>query len=138
MKAVPEMHIGKKVKRIRAFRGLTQQDLANAIGKTRSLISHLERTGEVSKYTLKEIADVLQISVELLEDEPEVGLTNVNEAPTPYGNVTEAEKMIVQLQKEIIHLRENMARQWQLIFELSKRFVDKVDNDDKEGDPQKA
>jgi transcriptional regulator with XRE-family HTH domain len=38
-------HIGQKIKRIRAFKGMNQEELARAIGKTRSLISHFERTG---------------------------------------------------------------------------------------------
>jgi len=131
MKELPEMHIGEKVKRIRAFRGLTQQDLANAIGKTRSLISHLERTGEASPYTLKEIADVLHVSVGTLQNDPDLNLTIVDEAAHPYVTVPEAEKMIVQMQKEIHFLKETNARQWQLIFELSKPFTERIDKIDK-------
>ena len=40
---------------------MSQEDLAKAIGKTRSLISHLETSGNINKYTLQEIATALKI-----------------------------------------------------------------------------
>lgn len=39
------MHIGESLKRSRSYRGMTQAALAESIGKTRSLISFFERTG---------------------------------------------------------------------------------------------
>lgn len=119
---------------MRVVRGLTQQDLANAIGKTRSLISHLERSGEANKHTLKEIADVFQVPVQTLLSETEVSFPNANEPAGHYSSVSEAEKMIVQLQKEINFLKENTAKQWDWIFEFSRPFVEKFDKKEADED----
>ena len=54
MKKSGAEHLGKKIKKIRAFNGMTQEELALAINKTRSMVSHIERTGEANYYTLKE------------------------------------------------------------------------------------
>jgi len=55
------MHIGRKIKVARVSKGLTQQDLAEKINKTRPLISHIEQTGKISAYTLNKISAVLNI-----------------------------------------------------------------------------
>jgi transcriptional regulator with XRE-family HTH domain len=60
-------HIGQKIKRLRAFKGLTQEDLATKIGRTRSLISYIERTGNINKQTLKEIILILESNPEEFE-----------------------------------------------------------------------
>lgn len=108
-------HIGQKIKRLRSFRGMTQDDLATALGKTRSLVSFLERTGKVNKYTLLEIANILNISVEELES----GLTTVKE-PQSYGYSKIDPSLTDQLQKEIEFLKETINHQWTLLHELSK------------------
>ena len=60
---------------------MTQEQLAEAIGKTRSLVSYFERTGVINKYTFKEIAEVLHITTEELEKlEDEV--LKLKESPT--------------------------------------------------------
>jgi transcriptional regulator with XRE-family HTH domain len=108
-------HIGKKIKRLRSFRGMTQDDMAIALGKTRSLVSFLERTGKVNKYTLQEIANVLKISVEEIES----GLTEVKELEQP--SISKLDQTInEQLQKEIQFLKETINHQWTLLHELAK------------------
>jgi len=64
------MHIGKRIKLARVARGWTQEDLAQKIGKTRPLISHIEKTGEASGLTLRLIYEALEISS--TGDEPNV------------------------------------------------------------------
>ena len=108
-------HIGQKIKRLRSFRGMTQEDLAAALGKTRSLVSFLERTGNVNKYTLQEIANILNITIEDLES----GLTDVKEQENK-GYPKAENPLIEQLQKEIEFLKETISHQWQLLHELSK------------------
>ena len=43
--------MAKKIKRIRSYKGITQQQLADVIGKTRASI-FFERIGQINKYTL--------------------------------------------------------------------------------------
>jgi transcriptional regulator with XRE-family HTH domain len=102
-----DKHIGDKIKRFRGFRGITQEQLAEAIGKTRSLVSYFERTGVINKYTFKEIAEVLRTTTEELENlEDEV--LNLKESTSDYNNHNDnlAEKLIEQQKNEINFLKE--------------------------------
>lgn len=112
-----KVHLGQKIKRLRAYRGLTQEELAKQLGKTRSLVSFFERTGNINKYTLQEISSLLNTTPEELENDAPLA-----EEPTisGYHYVTQDEKIIEQLQKEIIFLKETINHQWQLLKELSK------------------
>lgn len=64
--------IGSRISYIRRFRGMTQQELGNAIGikgtKARNIICRYERTGRVPRDgVLKEIAKILQVSFILIQ-----------------------------------------------------------------------
>ncbi len=108
-------HLGERIKRLRAFRGMTQEELAEALGKTRSLVSFLERTGKVNKYRLQEIAGILKTT----PDELESGITLEEDSTINYTN-TEESQLIIQLREEIAFLKETIHHQWQLLKELSK------------------
>jgi transcriptional regulator with XRE-family HTH domain len=110
-------HLGQKIKRLRAYRGLTQEDLARSLGKTRSLVSFFERTGNINKYTLQEISTLLNTTPEELEND------KVHMSPAEHSDKTYAgpeEKLISQLQQEIVFLKETIHQQLQLLKELSK------------------
>ena len=107
---------GSKIKRLRAFRGLTQEDLADALGKTRSLISFFERTGNVNKYTLQEICSILKTTPEELEENVQV---DDGKSP-PYTATTKNPEILEQLKEENKFLKETINNQWQLLKELSK------------------
>jgi transcriptional regulator with XRE-family HTH domain len=128
VKKQPKMHIGTRIKRLRAFKGLNQEDLAQAIGKTRSLISHLEKTGNVNRYTLLEIAQALQTTVEELEQmelEPSSKAVDASKiigkpiSKTAQGVGLFAEDMISQQKKEIEFLKETIQNQWKVIHDLT-------------------
>jgi transcriptional regulator with XRE-family HTH domain len=109
--------LGQKIKRLRAYRGLTQEDLARSLGKTRSLVSFFERTGNINKYTLQEISTLLNTT----PDELENGISLAEEPESNgYQHNSEDSKIIHQLQQEIIFLKETINHQWQLLKELSK------------------
>ncbi len=61
------MHIGKAIKNLRQLAELTQQQLANEIGKTKGLISQIEKTGKINYYTLAKIAKSLKTTPEKIE-----------------------------------------------------------------------
>lgn len=113
-------HVGRKIKRLRAFRGISQEQLAARIGKTRSLISYIERTGKINKYTLNEIASALESDSE----EFELNETELKNSNLIFTSNTTAEKnlgfemLIKELQSEIVYLKEVINQQ----FELIKRF----------------
>jgi transcriptional regulator with XRE-family HTH domain len=113
----PKEHLGQKIKRLRAYRGLTQEDLAKSLGKTRSLVSFFERTGNINKYTLQEISNLLNTTPEELEND------HIQISPAePQGHKATGpeEKLISQLQQEIVFLKETIHQQWLLLKELSK------------------
>lgn len=110
-------HLGQKIKRLRAYRGLTQEELARSLGKTRSLVSFFERTGNINKYTLQEISQLLNTTPEELENDT-IHVTPA--APTTHIFAGPQEKLISQLQEEISFLKETVNHQWQLLKELSK------------------
>lgn len=109
--------MGQKIKRLRAYRGLTQEELARSLGKTRSLVSFFERTGNVNKYTLQEISQLLNTTPEELENDT---IHVSPAAPTAHSFAGPQEKLISQLQEEISFLKETVNHQWQLLKELSK------------------
>ena len=114
-------HLGQKIKRLRAFKGMTQEDLAVALGKTRSLISYFERTGNINNYTLQEITLILGSNpeeIELIENgENHNGHLDHN---TNGSNNGVLQKLLDQQQAEILFLRETIHYQRQLLNELSK------------------
>ena len=101
-------HIGKNIKAVRRLRGLTQEELAAKINKTRALVSHTEQTGKVSHYTLTAIAKMLNVSVEYLENFNEK-LVISNEPIVAYGK-TEMETLKEQL--ENCQKKNNILRYW--------------------------
>ena len=111
-------HLGKKIKRLRAYRGLTQEGLAEELGKTRSLVSFLERTGNINKYTLEEIAKILGVTVEELNDGPSASIVK---EPTSYKSIEHHTKLIEQLIKENEFLKETIHHQWELLKALSTK-----------------
>lgn len=119
MKKPQKDHIGKRIKKIRAFNGMTQDELAQAINKTRSMVSHIERTGEANYHTLKEIAKVLRLSVEDLQENDNIDSQNTK-VNDPYTNIHTDNELINLLKAENSFLKETITNQWKLLFELSK------------------
>ena len=119
-----KIHLGEKIKRIRAFKGYTQHDLAKGIGKTRTLISYFERTGNINKYTLAEIADFLHLSIDDIENLGDYSSINNNEI-----NINENIiwlRNLVEEQKEEIHfLKKTVAQQMDLLQKLSNKKMPK-------------
>jgi len=100
---------------------MTQEDLAASLGKTRSLVSYFERTGNINSYTLQEITLILGSNpeeIELLENEE-----NHNGHPDHKANGANngaLQKLVDQQKAEILFLRETINYQRQLLNELSK------------------
>jgi transcriptional regulator with XRE-family HTH domain len=110
-------HLGEKLKKIRVLHGMSQEDLAKAIGKTRSLISHLETSGNINKYTLQEIAAALKIDTSTIEN---FNYENAN-VVRDLDSTTEYKKDEIQkLKEEIIDLKATIKKQWKIIQNLTK------------------
>ncbi len=117
-----EEHLGHKIRRIRALKGMNQEELAFKIGKTRSLISHLERTGSVNKYTLREIAEALGVEVETIEKSTYDTVFPVQVNKSKELDKKDLCKEVIESQKsEIGYLKQTIDHQWQLLHELARR-----------------
>jgi len=65
------LEIGKRIKELRKQRGMTQEALAEAIGKSRNYVAMIEAGERQGKFVLQQIADALQVEIEVLEgDKP--------------------------------------------------------------------
>ena len=112
-------HIGQKIKRLRAFKGMTQEDLAIKVGKTRSLISYIERTGNINKQTLNEIILILESnpeefelkSIDFFSSNKEVKKEMTDIAKNAY------EILIRELKEEISYLKKIIDDQFLLLKE---------------------
>ena len=112
-----KQHIEVKLKRIRGYKGITQRQLADVIGKTRASI-FFERIGQINKYTLYDIASALNVGYDEIEkvDATEANTKNATPATLSVQNITE------QLKIENEFLKETINHQWTLINELSKKI----------------
>jgi len=112
------MQEGKKIKILRAIKGLTQDELAAKINKTRALVSHIEQTGKVNNYTLTAILKIFGMTHEEFEkfDAKETikyyklpekeELDILKERVEHYQKENKALKELIQSQKKIIFILE--------------------------------
>ena len=108
------MHIGLKIKMVRITKGLSQQELAEKINRTRPLVSHIEQTGQVNHRTLELICKALKVSeieIDNFVNEPKSLYKNQKQgAPDIFDEVKQLKeeirvlKDLVQSQKEIIDM----------------------------------
>jgi transcriptional regulator with XRE-family HTH domain len=112
-------HIGQKIKRLRAFKGITQEDLAIKVGKTRSLISYIERTGNINKQTLNEIILILESNPEEFELKSVDFFSSNKEVKKEMTDITKNayEILIKELKEEISYLKKIIDDQLLLLKE---------------------
>ena len=122
-----KIHLGDKIKRLRSFKGYTQYDLAKGIGKTRTLISYFERTGNINKYTLIEIADFLKVSIDEIEsigDHSNEYLIH-NTEPATYETISWLRNLVEEQKEEITFLKKTISQQMELLQKLSGKKLSK-------------
>jgi transcriptional regulator with XRE-family HTH domain len=99
---------------VRISKGISQQELADMINRTRPLVSHIEQTGKVNDKTFNAICKSLKISENDLEgfvNEPKNTYKNYRQSHTTVFDEIELLKQenkilkdLVQSQKEIIEM----------------------------------
>ena len=76
------MSIGNKIKKIREFKNLTQEHVANKLGVSQSNYARMEKDEiKVTDIRLKQIAEILQVTeddIKNLEDSVIFNITGVN------------------------------------------------------------
>jgi transcriptional regulator with XRE-family HTH domain len=116
-----KIHLSDKIKRIRSFKGYTQYDLAKGIGKTRTLISHFERTGNINKYTLAEIADFLCVSIDDIENIGEEIFMSANGDFSKEEHFIWLKNLVEEQKAEISFLKKTIAQQMDVLQKLSEK-----------------
>lgn len=116
-----QMHLGRQIKIARISAGLTQQDLADKVHKTRPLISSIEQTGRVNDVTLKKICQVLDLDINELKTADNV---MVNQFVSAKQRFEELQRENINLKLEIASLKDLVDTQKDLI-ELLKQSIKK-------------
>lgn len=107
------MHLGLKIKIARIGKGLTQEQLAEKIDKTRPLISSIEQSGKVNHYTLKKICQVLNLDLNTIENSSAEPLESYN-----LKDQNALQDQINQMTLELSYLKNLVESQRDLISSL--------------------
>ncbi|NQX96903.1 MAG: helix-turn-helix transcriptional regulator [Flavobacteriales bacterium] len=112
------MDIGKKIKVLRAKKGISQQELADLINKTRTLISHIEVTSKVNFFTLTEIANALGVTVPYFTDD----FTSSNIVQEDAVNYSTLSERVKKIERENELLNEIIQNQKEIISQLKEKI----------------
>ena len=61
------LSIGQKIERVRLYRGIKQEYLANRLGISQPQVSKIEQQEEIEEGLLKQIADILEVTPEAIK-----------------------------------------------------------------------
>lgn len=115
------MHNGKKIKLLRTYNNLTQEDLGKKINRTRGLISNIERTGKINHYTLIDILKVFEIS------EQEFELFNPAENPIKQKPNNYKENEEINLLKEKLEYYQKENNLLKTVIESQKTIIGMIE-----------
>lgn len=118
------MKAGKKIKLIRLLKGFTQKELAHEIGKTRALLSHIEKTDKINHETLLLILKALKITENDFDlfDEETVNNIVIKKSEKPEDDtMKKLHEELIFIKKENILLQEIIQAQKELINVLKKK-----------------
>ena len=68
------LHVGRKLMRIREMRGVNQEVLAESLGMSKQAVSKLEQSETIDEITLSRIAKALQVTPEQIKSFSEEGV----------------------------------------------------------------
>jgi len=111
------MHTGEKVKLLRHLNGMNQEDIAQKIGRTRALISHIEQTGKVHHETLIQIIKLFGITEEEFRNfnGEDIKIGNRKDQQKAESEISELKVHVDRLKKENKILKELVESQKEII-----------------------
>lgn len=74
--ATPPTHLGRKISRIREFKGIKQETLAIELGITQQAVSKLEQSEKIDEDKLLQIAQILGVTVDAIKNFSEESTLN--------------------------------------------------------------
>lgn len=113
-------HLGKKIERIREFRGIKQNTLAKALGISQQAVSRMESSEEVDEERLERVADALGVNVDAIKNFNEEATLNiiqnnydnaqynVNYQFNPIEKLTELYERLLQSEREKVELLKTL------------------------------
>jgi len=117
------MHIGEKVKLLRQINGMNQEMLSEKIGKTRALISHIEKTGKVNHETFLSIIDCFNISEQDFKNfegnDIKIGISK--DKKQHEAIISELREVLARVKKENEMLKDIVASQKEIISLLKEK-----------------
>lgn len=118
------MHIGKKIKVVRIYKGISQEELADKIDRTRALVAHIEQSGKVNTNTLENIIRVLGVTKDELENFGEKSYTDPAELEAMQNKLNMLEERLQNYQNENKILKELLQSQKKIISMYEKKSTD--------------
>ena len=121
-------HIGRKIARIRELRGMKQETLAQELGISQQSISHIEQSETLDNAKLEEVAKVLGVTKEAIENFSDEAVFNyfnnfsdnsINQGPigahntcnfNPLDKVVELYERLVQAEKDKVTYLEELLK----------------------------
>ncbi|MEC7784998.1 MAG: helix-turn-helix transcriptional regulator [Bacteroidota bacterium] len=119
-------HIGRKIARIRELRGMKQEALAHELGISQQSVSHMEQSESLEDSKLEEVAKVLGVTKEAIENFSEDNILNImsnsfhdnsalnavlyNPTFNPIDKVVELYERLVEAEKEKVRYLEELLK----------------------------
>lgn len=120
------MYTGEKIKLLRQLNGMNQEQLSERIGKTRALISHIEKTGKAHHETLLTIIKCFDITEEEFKkfEGTDIKIGNSKNNLNLKAEIKEHEELVDRLKKEnkiLIDLVSSQKDMIELLKEKTKK-----------------
>jgi len=117
------MHTGKKIKLLRNLKGISQEQLASKIGRTRALISHIEQSGQVNYETLLLILNFFNLKKDDFDnfEQNQIKLTKTKDNILQIDELQKLKEQISSCQKENSILKELVDSQKEIIKLLKEK-----------------
>ena len=122
------MHIGRKIERIRILRGVKQEALAATLGISQQAVSKMESSEQVDEERLEKVASALNVPVEAITNFNEDAAVNIiannftDDASAytvnykcsfnPLDKVVELYERMLKIEREKVELLEAMLKKW--------------------------
>jgi transcriptional regulator with XRE-family HTH domain len=128
MNTMPDLfHIGKKIKKIREFKGIKQEVLASGLGITHQAVSKIEQSSTIDEETLKKIAEILDVPVDAIKNFNEEAVIfniqnmNENSSANYQYTVNPMEKIIELYESRIIDFEKRLKEKDEIIAMLKEQ-----------------
>ncbi len=115
------MHVGQNIAKLRSFKGIKQDDMANRLGISQQAYSKIEQSEEVERGMLHEVARVLECSEDIIRNignSPLINTENQSGGNNVIGNLVNPIDKIIELYERMLETEHSKVK---LLEELLKK-----------------